>query len=79
MATMDPGPWATAQAKFSRNVPLDPELADRLQDLSEEQASQSKLAYAIESGRIYGLRQMKYQMMLQRELNKMTPPTEKMW
>lgn len=48
---------------------MDRQLAHRLNNLSEHQAHEDKLALAIEEGRVYGLRQQKYGMTLKRELN----------
>jgi hypothetical protein len=53
----------------------------RLGALSEHQARDDKLAFAIEAGRVYGLRQQKYDMVLKRQLNRdvRRPHTEEMW
>ena len=74
-------PWAPAQERFNRYVRLDPQLARRLNALTEHQTQDNKLAFAIESGRVYGLRQQKYDMLLKRQLNKdyRHAPTEPMW
>ena len=60
---------------------MDQRLGRQLAELSKLQAHDNKLAFALESGRIYGLRQQKYDMVLKRELNKdyRRPPVEKMW
>ena len=81
MAMMGAGPWGTAQEAFNKNARLDRRLAGQLADLSEELAATDKLAQAIESGRVYGLRQQKYAMRLKKELNKdyRHPQTEHMW
>lgn len=74
-------PWANAQEQFNNFARIDRSLAAKLQELGEDQSHDRKLAWAIESGRIYGLRQQKYQMILKRELNKdyAHAPTEAMW
>jgi hypothetical protein len=78
---MDPGPWQTAATLFNRNVSLDRRLTQRLNDLSENQAHDEKLAWALESGRVYGLRQQRYDMVLKKQLNRdwRRPPVEPMW
>ena len=44
-------------------------------------ARDDKMAFAIEAGRIYGLRQQKYNMTLKKQLNRdcKQPPVEQMW
>jgi len=81
MAMLDPGPWGTAASLYNRNVSLDRRLAGRLNTLSEDQANTDKLAFAIESGRVYGLRQQKYGMVLKKQLNRQWrhPPVQAMW
>jgi hypothetical protein len=51
-------------------VSQDPRLGQKLKELSADQARDSKLAFALEAGRVYGLRQQFYEMKLQRGLNK---------
>jgi hypothetical protein len=81
MAMLDPGPWGTAASLYNRNVSLDRRLAGKLNNLSEEQANLDKLAFAIESGRVYGLRQQKNGMVLKKQLNRQWrhPATQPMW
>ena len=81
MTMYDRGPWAPAKELFNRFARLDRRLASRLGDLSGDQASDNKLAFALESGRIYGLRQQKYDMVLKKQLNRLVhkPLTEHMW
>ena len=52
-----------------------------LNQLSNHQADDEKLAWAIESGRVYGLRQQKCNVRLQKQLNRefRHSPTEPMW
>jgi hypothetical protein len=45
-------------------------LGQKLQELSADQARDSQLAFALEAGRIYGLRQQYYDFKLQRGLNR---------
>ena len=44
-------------------------------------ARDDKMAFAIEAGRIYGLRHQKYNMILKKQLNRdcKRPPVEQMW
>ena len=81
MAMMGQGPWAPAQEDFNKFARMDHHLAATLNDLSAHQARESKLASAYEEGRIYGLRQQRYNMILKRQLNKdlRHPPVEHMW
>ena len=60
---------------------MDRNLARELGSLSKHQAHDEKLAEAIESGRVYGLRQQRYDMTLRRELGQdwERPPVEKSW
>jgi len=60
---------------------MDRQQAMRLNALSVHQASDDKLAYAVEAGRIYGMRQQKYDMLLKKQLNLdyRKPPVEHMW
>ncbi len=44
-------------------------LARHLGALSEQEAMDSKLAAAIEAGRVYGIRQQKYDMLLKKQVN----------
>ena len=41
----------------------------------------NKLEFALEAGRVYGMRQQRYDMQLKRQLNRdyRHPPVEKMW
>ena len=68
-ATME-NPWAGAQELFNKNARIDRNVARRLETLSRQEARDDKLAFAIEAGRVYGLRQQKYDMQLKRELNR---------
>ena len=60
---------------------MDRALTRRLGALSKHQAYDDKIAAAYESGRVYGLRQQKYDMRLKRELDKdwRRAPTEHSW
>ena len=74
--------WMTASERMNRFARIDPNLARRLNGLSEHQAHENKLAFAIESGRIYGLRAQKCDMHLKRQLTqewRRARPVEPMW
>ena len=73
--------WMTASERMNRFARIDTSLARRLNDLSEHQARENKLAFAIESGRIYGLRAQKCNMLLKRQLNSewRRPPVAESW
>jgi hypothetical protein len=81
MAMMGMGPWAPAQETFNRFARMDSQLGRKLADLSAQQARDDKLAFAIEAGRVYGLRTQKLNMNLKKELYKdwKYSPTEPMW
>ena len=49
---------------------MDPSLANRLNELSQHQAADDKMAFAIEGGRCYGLQQQYYHMILRKQLNR---------
>ena len=76
-----PGPWAPAGETFNRFARMDRHLARKLNALSEQQAYDEKLASAIESGRVYGLRTQALQMHCKKYLNAdmRDPPVEKMY
>jgi hypothetical protein len=49
---------------------VDSRLAKQLNELSEDQSAEVKLAHAIEHGSCYGLQQQYYQMVLRRQLTR---------
>ena len=74
--------WMTASEHLNRFARIDRNLAKRLNALSEHQARENKLAFAIESGRIYGLRAQKCDLHLKRQLSRewwRASPVEDMW
>ncbi len=73
--------WQTASERLNRYVRQDHALGLRLASLGKEQARNDKLAFKLEEGRVYGLRQQYYDMKLQRELSKemRSPPVEAHW
>ena len=81
---MDPGsedPWDSAQVRLNKFARLDQSLGQRLKSLTKQQSLENKLAWAVESGRIYGMRQQKYGFILKKELNRdwRHAPTQKAW
>ena len=60
--------WQTASERLNRFAHMDPSLRQELNTLSKAEARDDKLAFALEAGRIYGLRQEFYQNKLKRDL-----------
>ena len=60
---------------------MDTSLGKRLAALSLQDADETKMTYALESGRIHGLLQEKYDHILRRLIHKdwQNPPVERMW
>ena len=81
MAMSGAGPWGSGQELFNKHVRMDRYLAAQLTELSKDQANDLKLEAAVEAGRVYGLQQQRYSMILKRELNRdwRTAPVEKDW
>lgn len=73
--------WRNAEEYMMRNQDLNPPLLRERTALNKQQARDLKLAGALESGRIYGLRQQKFDMRLKRELDSRMqhPPVSKHW
>ena len=73
--------WRTASQRLNAFANMDNNLGRRLAELSIQNAYETKLAAALQSGRIYGLQQQKYDHILRRQLHKAwrNPPTERMW
>ena len=73
--------WPAAAEQLNNWARVDRSLGAKLAELSEDQSHQNKLAWALESGRIYGLRQQKCEMLHKRKLNKefANAPVERMW
>ena len=65
--------------RFNKYVRMDNRLANQLNELSEQEASDVKLAHAIEAGRCYGLQQQYYQMILRRQLNREKAEVQAPW
>ena len=60
---------------------MDRQVAQRLEGLSKHEARDDKLAFAISSGRVYGLQQQFYDMRLRKELDRESRNAvgEKLW
>ena len=73
--------WRTASERFNKFVRQDHNLGVQLANLSKEQARNDKIAFKLEEGRIYGLRQQYYDFILQRGLaaDMRKPPVESHW
>ena len=74
--------WPSAAEQLNNWARVDRSLGAKLAELSEDQRHQNKLAWALESsGRIYGLRQQRCDMIHKRRLNKefANAPVEGMW
>jgi hypothetical protein len=76
-STVDP--WATIADRMNRDARIDRNLATELKDLSVEQSRTDKLATALEEGRIYGLRQAKYNHILRAQLMREKVPMQEHW
>ena len=74
--------WRSAAERLNQFASLDPSLRSELNSLSKAQSRDDKLAFKLEEGRIYGLRQEYYDMKLKRDLNRTLrrdDPTEEHW
>ena len=60
--------WQTASDRLNRFRTLDPSLGYELSKLCVAASRDDKLAYALEAGRTYGMRQMYYDNKLKRDL-----------
>ena len=74
-------PWDSAQVRLNNFARTDHHLGSRLKGLTGQQSLENKLAFAVEAGRIYGLRQQKYDFILKKQLNRdwRHAPTQKAW
>ena len=72
-------PWGGIQESANKYIKEDPALGRRLADLSIHQTHDDKIAWSLESGRCYGMRQQFYQMHQRRLLNMQTVKTQEMW
>ena len=77
-------PFPTAAETLSRHVTLAPAraLREKLRALSASQARETKIDYAIQEGRCFGMRAARAEVMQQRSLNTLLrtdPLTAKSW
>ena len=74
--------WQTAAERLNRFAHMDPGLRQQLNTLRKAEARDDKLAFKLEEGRIYGLRQQFYETKLKRDLARTlrrTDITEEHW
>lgn len=74
--------WQTASDRLNRFRTLDASLRSELAELSKAEARDDKLAFKLEEGRMYPMRQMYYEMKLKRDLAralKLTDLVEEHW
>ena len=73
--------WQSASERLNRYVRQDHDLGVQLANLSKQQSRNDKIAFKLEEGRIYGLRQQYYDFILERQLeaNMKKPPVESHW
>ena len=62
--------WRSAAERLNQFAHMDPNLRRDLNSLSKGQARDDKIAFKLEEGRIYGLRQDYYNMKLRRDLER---------
>jgi hypothetical protein len=60
--------WQTATERLNRFARLDPGLRQELSSLSKAEARDDKIAFKLEEGRTYGMRQQYYDNKLRRDL-----------
>ena len=60
--------WQSASERLNRFARMDPGLRHELNSLSKAEARDDKLAFRLEEGRVYGLRQEFYNNKLKRDL-----------
>ena len=74
--------WQTASQRLNRFAHMDPGLRKELNALCKAEARDDKIAFKIEEGRVYGMRQQFYENKLKRDLAKTlrtTDITEQHW
>ena len=62
--------WQTASERLNRFVRMDAGLRQDLARVSKDQARDDKIAFKLEEGRVYGLRQQYYENRLARDLGR---------
>ena len=60
--------WRSAAERLNQFAHMDPSLRQELSTLSRGEARDDKIAFALEEGRTYGMRQQFYQNKLRRDL-----------
>ena len=60
--------WRSAAERMNEFASMDPSLRQELCALSKAQARDNKIAFKLEEGRVYGMRQQYYQNKLKRDL-----------
>ncbi len=78
---MSDDPWTGAKEQLNKFVTMDPRLGGELNRLNKQQAADNKLAFALQAGRVYGMRTRRCYALLKRELAKELrhPPVEHPW
>jgi division protein CdvB (Snf7/Vps24/ESCRT-III family) len=73
--------WQSASERLNRYVSQDRNLGMQLANLSKQQSKNDKIAFKLESSRIYGLRRQDYDFILERQLESdmKKPPVESHW
>lgn len=74
--------WQTASDRMNRFASLDPNIRAAMATLCKAQARDDKLAFKLEEGRTYGMRQQFYENKLRRDLARTlrdTSVTEEHW
>ena len=74
--------WRSAAERMNQFANMDPALRQELNALSKAQSRDDKLAFKLEEGRTYGMRQQYYDNMLKRDLARTlrhTDITEEHW
>ena len=60
--------WRSAAERMNEFASMDPSFRQELNALSKAQARDNKIAFKLEEGRVYGMRQQYYQNKLKRDL-----------
>jgi len=60
--------WRSAAERMNEFASMDPSLRQELNALSKAQARDNKIAFKLEEGRVYGMRQQFYENKLKRDL-----------
>ncbi len=74
--------WQAAAERLNRFAHMNPSLRQELNALSKDEARDDKLAFRLEEGRTYGMRQQFYENKLRRDLArtlKVADVTEEHW